>query len=174
MTLFTSPELNLKKLGITDSMHVADLGAGSGHYTKMLSSMVPQGKVYALEVQKEVLERLRNDLKSAHITNVECLWVNIEKSSGTKLGDAVIDACVVSNVLFQIEDKMTFVKEIRRILKPNGKVLVVDWAGSFGSMGPQSDAVVTKDIAKKLFENVGFTKMYDIEVGANHWGMIVE
>ena len=170
---FGVPASNIKQFGLGNTLHVADLGAGSGHYTRALSNLLSEGKVYAIEVQKEILERLKNDLSREGKSNVEYIWANIEKMGGTKLADNSIDAVVISNVLFQIEDKVTFIKEVRRILKPKGRVLLIDWSGSYGGMGPSSESVVTEDSARGLFENNGFTFEKNINAGANHWGIVL-
>lgn len=170
---FGVPASNLKQFGLGSTLHVADLGAGSGHYTRALSDMLSEGKVYAIEVQKEILERLKNDLSREGKTNVEYIWANIEKMGGTKLADNSLDAVVISNVFFQIEDKVTFIKEVKRTLKPKGRMLLIDWSGSFGGMGPTSESVVTEDNARSLFENNGFVFEKNINAGANHWGMVL-
>jgi ubiquinone/menaquinone biosynthesis C-methylase UbiE len=169
---FIDPASTIKYLELADTMHVADMGSGSGHYTIALANVVKAGKVYSFEVQKEVLERLRHELQSLHITNVECLWVNMEKMNSTKLADNSLDAAVVSNVLFQIEDTFTFMKEIGRIIKPGGKVLFIDWSDSFGGMGPKSDAIITKDKATALFAQVGFSVGNDVPCGSHHYGVL--
>lgn len=170
---FGVPSSNIKQFGLGNTLHVADLGAGSGHYTRALSNLLSEGKVYAIEVQKEILERLKNDLSREGKTNVEYIWANIEKIGGTKLADNSLDAAVISNVFFQIEDKVTFIKEVKRILKPKGRILLIDWSGSYGGMGPSSESVVTEDSARGLFENNGFVFEKNINAGANHWGMVL-
>ncbi len=168
---FSSPSHNLKQFGLGETLHIADLGAGSGHYTRELARVLKAGKVYAIEVQKEILERLKNDLSREGITNVEYIWANMEKLGGTKLADGSLDAAVISNVLFQIEDKITFIREVKRILKPSGRVLLIDWSGSHGGMGPVSESVVTKDSGVSMFEREGFKFEREINAGANHWGV---
>ena len=65
--MFTDPVKNLKAFGLRDDMIVADLGAGSGFYSLTAASMVPRGKVYAIEVIKDFLVGLKNKAKEAHL-----------------------------------------------------------------------------------------------------------
>ena len=51
--MFTDPVKNLKLFGLAEDMIVADLGAGTGFYTLAAARMTPQGKVYAIEIQKD-------------------------------------------------------------------------------------------------------------------------
>ncbi len=171
--MFSDPQLILSQVSIPQNAVVCDLGAGSGFYSLALSSIVgDRGKVYAVDIQKEVLNRLANQARAAGRTNVEVVWGDAEKLGGTKIKNGLIDMVIVSNILFLVEQKDIFVNEISRILKPRGSVVFVDWSGSFGDMGPRPEKVVTEDQAKKLFESKGFTVEKSINTGAHHYGMI--
>lgn len=168
--MFTDPTKNLKMLGLRETDIVADLGAGTGFYTIALSSLVPRGKVYAIEVVKDFLETIRNKAKEKKLNNIETLVGNIEKSGGTKLGDSVVDAVVASNVLFEVEDKDSFVKEINRILKHKGKLLLIDWSPD--SLLINTGITVPKEQARAMFKNKGFVLDREIDAGSHHYGMI--
>jgi len=168
--MFTDPMKNLKTLGLKENDIVADLGAGTGFYSVAAGILVPQGKVYAIELQEDFLDTIRGKIKEAHLNNVEALLGNAEKIGGTKIGDSVVDVAIVSNILFQVEDKENFILEIKRILKPKGKVLLVDWA-THSVMG--ASAVVPKNKALAMFEKKGFLWSRDIDAGAHHYGIIL-
>jgi len=172
--VFAEPQKIIEQFGLKSGMIVADLGAGTGALSFAAAAKVADGngKVYAVEVQKELLLRLKKDAQDRHISNIEILWGNIEKSGGTKIRDRAVDAVLVSNVLFQVEDRMGFLAEVKRILKPDGRVLVVDWTDSFGGMGPSGNAVITKDAAKGLFEKNNFSAEREIDAGSHHYGII--
>lgn len=168
--MFTDPLKNLKALGLREDNVVADLGAGTGYYSVLLGALVPRGKVYAVEVQKDFLETIKNKVKEAHLGNVEIIWGNIEKIGGTKLNEGVADAVIVSNVLFQAEDKENFILEIKRILKQNGKVLLVDW---LSSAIMKEKNTVPKNKAREMFEKKGFIVDREINAGDYNYGMIL-
>jgi ubiquinone/menaquinone biosynthesis C-methylase UbiE len=128
--------------------------------------------VFAVDVQKDLLQKLKNTAQAERIFNIEIIWGNVEKLGGTKIRDGFIDLALVSNLLFQIEFKKDFVREIKRILKRTGRVLVVDWSDSFGGMGPQPEAVMPEVEAKKLFEEAGFVFQKSISAGDHHYGLI--
>ena len=112
--MFTDPLKNLKTLGLREDNIVADLGAGTGHYSVMLGVFVPRGKVYAVELQKDYLETIKNKVKEAHLGNVEIIWGNVEKIGGTKIGEAIVDVAIASNILSQVEDKEKNLKTARQ------------------------------------------------------------
>jgi len=171
--MFTDPEQNILHLGLTEGMRVADFGAGTGFYSKAVSEKVGYtGKVYAIEVQKNLVKRLENDIKSWGISNIDCIWGDIEKRNGTKISDQSVDVVIISNVLFQAEDKLGLIDEAKRILKKGGKVLLIEWSDSFGGMGPIPQSVVTESMAKELFEKRGFKLEESISTSAHHYGII--
>ncbi len=178
--MFLEPEKLVSKFGLRPGMIVADLGAGAGSMTFPIAKAVRGdtneagmgGRVYAIEVQKEILLRLKKEAEERHLTNIDIIWANIEKHEGTKIADHCVDMAVVSNVLFQVEDKMTFLGEVKRILKPDGRVVIIDWSESFGGMGPISVHVVTKTSAEQLMHKVGFEKERELEAGSHHYGVI--
>ena len=168
--MFTDPVKNLKTLGLREDNIVADLGAGTGYYSIAAGAMVPRGKVYAVEVQKDFLTTIKNKAREAHLSNVECFWGNVEKIGGTKIGDNIVDAVIASNILFQVEDRDQFIEEAKRILKSQGKVLLIDWSDS-SSLGLL--VAVPKIKAREMFEKKGFIFEREIDAGAHHYGMIL-
>ncbi len=167
--MFADPVKNLKAFGLREDNVVADLGAGTGFYAVALGQIVTMGKVYAVELQKDFLATIKSKVKDAHLHNVEVIWGNVEKKGGTKIKDAVVDAVVASNILFQVEDKDIFIEEVKRILKPKGRVLLIDWSESF-SLGLKA---IPKIKAREMFEKKGFVFNRDIDAGAHHYGMIL-
>ncbi len=169
--MFSEPASNLAKLGLMDGQKVVDLGAGSGFYSIEAAKKVgSSGRVYAVEVQKDLLERLRSVAAAQGIRNIEVIWGNAEKIGGTKLREAIADRVVASNVLFQIEKPDEFCLEIKRILKPGGKVLIVDWSG----VTPLSPKVIFPAMkAQMLFEKSGFKLETTFNAGDHHYGLVL-
>ena len=170
--MFADPIKNLKQFGLGENMIVADLGAGTGFYSIAAARMVPLGKVYAIEIQKDFSETVKNKAKDACLNNVDCFCGNVEKIGGTKLKNEIVDAAIVSNVFFQIENKDKFIEEIKRILKNRGKVLVIDWSDT-SSIHSNLKKIVPKDKAREIFENKGFIFDREINAGVHHYGMII-
>ena len=172
--MFTDPVKNLKAFDLRENMIVADLGAGSGFYTIPVAKMVPMGKVYAIEIQKDFLTTVKNKAAEARLNNIECLLGNVEKIGGTKIKDGIVDAVIASNILFQVEDKDKFIKEAKRILKPGGKLLLIDWSDSSPGIGSGIDKIIPKNKAREIFENRNFIWQRDIDAGMHHYGIILQ
>lgn len=171
--MFSDPEKNIEQFGVDPGMTVADFGSGAGFYTMALVNAVgDSGKVIALDVQKELLEKLKNQTDSLGITNVEVLWADLDEPKGSRLANKTMDKVVVANTLFQIEDKDNFVEEVKRVLKSSGRLLLVDWMDSYGGLGPKPENVIKKDVAQVLFEENGFKLEREISAGAHHYGLV--
>lgn len=171
---FADPKSNIEHLLIGEEMNVIDIGAGSGAYVLAAAEVARNGKVYALDIQKDLLLKIKKEAGKRNIHNIETLWADAEDLGGTKLRDGLIDIGIVSNLLFQIEHKEGLAKEVSRIIRKKGRLLLIDWTDSFGGLGPQTKDVVTSEKAKQLFEKVGFKTLKEFNAGDHHYGMIFE
>lgn len=170
---FSSPHENILQLGLREGMRVGDFGAGSGHYSRAAAAMVGgSGKVYAIDVQEDVLKHLKLNTHVHHQGTIETIWGDIEKPGGSHLRDASLDALILANTLFQVENRFGLLAEIKRVLKPDGKLMVVDWAGSYSGMGPALGQVVSEHDAEAFFINGGFHKVKSFRAGPHHYGII--
>lgn len=171
--MFSDPVKNVEQCGIQSGMEVADLGSGSGTYSIALAkALLSTGKVYAIDIHRDLLTRLKNTAVNQGLYNIEVIWGDIDKPKGTKLRDSSVDMVFLCNILFQLEDKEGVVEETKRILKPGGRVLVVDWTDSYAGLGPKQQAIVKKETAKEMFESSGFHLEKEISAGAHHYGFI--
>lgn len=171
--MFSDPIKNVEQAGIQPGMEIADLGSGSGHYTLAIArALASTGKVYAIDINKDLLTKLKNNAVKENLFNVEVVWGDIDNINGTKLRDFSVDMVFACNIMFQLENKEDFIKEMKRILKPGGKAFIVDWADSFGGLGPKPEHVVTKDFALNIFEKQGFHLEREFNAGEHHYGLI--
>lgn len=168
--MFSNPASNIAKLGIIHGMKVVDVGTGSGFYAIESAKLVgPTGRVYAVDVQREILDRIRATGISQKLNNIEVVWGNAEKIGGTKIRENIADRIIVSNILFQVSKLDDFCLEIKRLTKTGGKILVIDWS-DISPIGPKT--VVSADKARLLFEKHGFKLDQSFDVGDHHYGLI--
>jgi ubiquinone/menaquinone biosynthesis C-methylase UbiE len=170
---FSDPAKIIDDFGIQEGAVVADLGAGTGYYSLAAAKAVgANGRVYSVDIQQDLLSRLKNAAHAAKIRNIEVIHGDIEHVNGTRLREHSVDAVIVANVIFQLDNKEGLADEAVRILKPSGRVLLVDWSESFGGMGPQPNMVFTQQQARELFEKKGFTFVSGVVSGDHHYGLI--
>src|ERR1039458_2471493 len=85
-TMFSDPDKNLAQLGLAEGMKVADLGAGTGYYSIVAGRHLGNGgRIYAVEVQKDLLDRLKSNATNEQVRNIEVIWGSIDTIGGTKL-----------------------------------------------------------------------------------------
>lgn len=170
---FTEPRTHIDALGLNPGDVVVDLGAGSGAYALLAAEAVtPRGVVYAIDLNRDLLTRLKNDAQEKGLGNVEILWGDIEIKNGIKLNNQIADAILLCNTLFMTEDKDGLLEELKRILKPKGKVLVVEWSDSHRGIGPHEDHILTEENAKKLFMTHEFTISHVSDDASYHYRFV--
>lgn len=169
--MFLTPDHLVKELYLKPGDRAADLGCGTGAYTIALAREVgDMGQVYAVDVHREQLHTLAGTLERQSILNVEMLWANMEK--GVPIDAYSLDAAVLSNVLFQMEDKDAAMIHIAKLLKPEGQLLVIDWSESHGGIGPHPGHVIKQEEAEQLVQRHGFRILKRLPAGDFHYAFI--
>lgn len=171
---FVIPEVVSTQFHIKEGDKVADFGAGSGFFLKILSKSVgAEGRVYACEIQKQLVEKLGEFIRLNNLSNVHPLWCDLEEINGIKLNNETLDAGLLINTLFQFEQKELAIREIGRTLKQGGLLHVIDWSESFAGLGPRPQDVITKEKAVNLFEAQEFILEREFPAGDHHYGFTV-
>ena len=170
MERFLNPNEILKQLKLKESMIVADFGSGSGGWVIPLAKKLEEGKVYAIDILEEPLSALRAKTNLEKIFNVEIIQADVEAKSGSTLPDTCCDLVLMTNLLFECDDKKQVLEEGRRVLKPGGRILIVDW---------QKDNPLTKKIEKVSFgeikkeaRDLGLKLEKEFEAGIYHYALI--
>ena len=170
---FARPHKNAGLFGIEPGMTIADFGSGSGHYVHAIAERLQNsGHVYAIDIQKDLLTRIKNDAHKNGYNNVEIIWGDLEQPGASKIADDHVDIVLMSNILFQLDHKDRAIEEARRILKPRGSLIIIDWSESFGGMGPTKKHVVNEDAAHALATAAGFKYAESFSAGAHHYGIV--
>jgi|ERR1035437_3186418 ubiquinone/menaquinone biosynthesis C-methylase UbiE len=170
--MFSDPVKNIAQFDVQIGMSVVDIGAGSGFYTIEAAKKVgAPGRVYAVDVQRDLLDKIKNSAGLIGLHNIEAVWGNAEKIGGTKLRESIADRVILSNTLFQIElqDRDNLALELKRILKPGGKLMVIDWQ-SGSPLSPRT--LVPSSVTESLFQKVGFIIEKNFDAGDHHYGII--
>jgi len=169
---FLDPNQALNQLDLTSTMIAADFGCGSGGWTMPLAKKLEDGKVFAIDILKEPLSALEGKVKSERIFNIQTVCSNVEESRGSKLGNNSVDLVLMTNLLFQVENKKAVFEEAKRILKKDGKILVVDWLPK-SSLGPEKGRI-SKEEVKKIAKDSGLGFEKEFKAGPHHYGIIFE
>jgi len=119
------PSLAVKLLRIEPGQTVADIGAGSGYYTELLSKAVsPKGKVYATELQPEMLRLLEQRIRRKRLANVETI---LSTETDPRLPASSIDLALLVDVYHEFAQPQAMLQGIRRALKPGGRLVLIEF-----------------------------------------------
>ena len=132
---------------------VADVGCGPGFFTIPMAKMVFDGKIYALDIQDEMLDAVRAEVAKVNLTNVD-----VVKSQEKKLPleDESIDGVVAAFVLQEATSPKTLLKEALRCLKNHGWLVVLEWYKREMEEGPPVSQRIDMDEMKELTAKAGF------------------
>ncbi len=170
---FLHPERIIGLLEINKGSVIADFGAGHGYFTIPLARATgPDGRVYAIEIQKAGLTVIRTKAKLEHLLHIELVWADLDRPNGSQLKEESVDLVLMANVLFQSEKKTNIMQEAHRVLKLGARALVIEWKPDEPSFGPPVSLRVSADEVQKTATRAGLTFEREIPVGSHHYGII--
>ena len=169
-----NPEPVLKHLDVSEGIRVADLGCGRlGYFVLPVAKMIgPKGTVFAVDIIKEILKSVESRAKLSGFLNVKTVWSDIEKVNATAIASESLDIVLLVNVLFQVKEHESVIKEGTRLLKPGGKMLVIDWKMIHAPFGPVKEQRVKEEDVKKWAKNQKLALKEEFNAGEYHFGLI--
>lgn len=170
------PVMVLQKAGLQEKMQVADLGCGAvGHYVFPAARMVGKdGRVYAVDIIKSVLENIEKRANLENLGNIITVWSDLERYGATKIVSNSLDADFLLNTLFQTKDRAGVLKEAARLLKVGGKLVVVDWLLTDAPFGPPVEGRVNHSLVEAEADKLGLRLMSRFSAGKYHYGLVFE
>ncbi len=118
--------LAIERMNLKPTDVIADIGAGTGYYTFKIAPKVPDGKVYAVEVQDAMIAYLNNRKKELNNNNVEVVKGG---SMSPNLPANSIDMVVMVDVYHELENPAEILQAIKKSLKKDGKILLIEYKG---------------------------------------------
>jgi len=144
------PERVVRSLAIKPGERIADLGSGGGYFTFRLSQAVgPTGKVYAVDVDKDMLEDLAERAKKDGYRNIEKILAKYDDPS---LPESGVDLIFTSNVYHHIDSRAKYFADAARYLRPGGRIAIVDFNGKHWSATFVGHATPVELIKKEMDE----------------------
>jgi len=159
------PFNTLKFLNLRKDDIMVDIGCGTGYFTLPASEIIgPGGRVFGVDISEEMLDSLRNKIQD-NGTNIELMLSNelelpIRNATGTFV--------LMSNVLHEAEEMSTLLMEANRVLKPGGRLAVIEWEKKEMKMGPPLDHRLDGDELFSLVSNARFSMTRIVPAGEYH------
>ena len=166
----------LSKLNVHDGNIVADLGCGGGGYLVAAAAHMvgPKGLVYAVDVQKFVLDAIDSKLKMEGLGNVRTVLADLERYGMAKIPNETCDVVIVLNMLFQNTKHSEIIREANRMVRSGGKLAVVDWKVAPMPIGPDIKLRVSPDQIKSYATAQGLAMATEFNVGLYHYGLVFQ
>lgn len=164
----------LDRLQIPSEAKLADLGCGgAGHFVLPAAQRVGgDGLVYAVDVLKSVLRSVVSRARLLGIGHIKTIWSNLENVGATRIPAHSLDFAFLINTLYQATQHEKMIEEARRLLKPSGKLLVIDWLPGHSSLGPPAERRVAPERIEQMATQLGFKLIEKFQPGSRHFGLI--
>jgi ubiquinone/menaquinone biosynthesis C-methylase UbiE len=151
---YQKPEEVMKALTLREGETVADIGAGSGYFAVRFARAVGgTGRVYAVDVSPDMVRHLNHRLREEGIRNV---WTVLSDPDDPLLPDASVDRFVIVDTWHHIEDQAKYLSLMRRMLKPGGQVVHIDFQKRDLPVGPPLGMKIAREDLVKQMEGAGF------------------
>ena len=132
---------------------VADIGCGPGYLTVPMGKYLFDGKLYAVDIQQEMLDATRKRLEAINLTNVELM---LSEEIKLPLDDATLGGAVIAFVLQEANDPGALLEEVRRCLNETGWLAILEWHKRETDQGPPVERRIAEDDMRKLVEKLDF------------------
>jgi ubiquinone/menaquinone biosynthesis C-methylase UbiE len=148
------PEEVVRALGLRPRMTVADLGAGTGYFSRHLSAAVgPDGAVFAVDPEPKMLERLRARAEAERTANVVPVLASLDDP---RLPAGAVDVVLVADAYHHVDDRIAYFTRLRRVLRPGGRIAVVDWQKRDLPVGPPLEHKLAREVVVEEMTSAGY------------------
>jgi cyclopropane fatty-acyl-phospholipid synthase-like methyltransferase len=159
----------IARLKISPGQTVADLGAGTGAFTVPLAAAVgPSGRVYAVEIQRGLVDHISRKVAEAKAANVQVL---LAKPQDPELPGPV-DLLFMNDVLHHIEDRPGYLTQVVRYLKPGARFAVIEPTPEQSPHRGEPKLIVSKEQAGEMLKVAGLSAIEEVKFFANKWFVI--
>jgi SAM-dependent methyltransferase len=159
-------DLLVDMLGLRPGMAVADIGAGSGYFTRRMSPKVgPTGRIYATDIQPEMLRILGEGLQREGIENVEPILGRIDD---TGLASESVDLILLVDVYHEFDHPWEMARSMHRALRPGGRVALVEYRAGDPNVPIKPLHTMTEAQARLEYEAAGF-RLVDSRIDGLPW-----
>ena len=117
------PERVIAALQLQPGAAVADLGAGTGYFSVRLAKAVPQGTVYAVDIEPAMLAHIAKRASAAGLTNI----VTVTAAQRSLALPAPVDVLLVVDTYHHLPDRVAYFRDVQKVLKPGGRVAIIDF-----------------------------------------------
>jgi len=166
------PEETLLALGLTADGDMADIGCGIGYFSIPAARIVgPDHKVYAIDPSAEMIAESIKRGMDAGVGNIQFVH---SAPLDFKLADESVTYALLANVFHEIPEKGPFLELVWKILKPAGKLILIEWNHEFKEYGPPENHRITESETDRWIEDAGFHIVTKKQIGSQFFGRLYQ
>jgi SAM-dependent methyltransferase len=150
---YQMPDAVLRTLSLAPDAVVADVGCGPGYFTRRLARAVPQGVVYAVDIEPQQLDRLNQHLGAEQTTNVVPV---LATGDDPRLPPGRLDLILVVDTYHHFENRPPYLAKLVRALKPDGRLVVIDYHKHELPVGPPVAHKIAREQVLQETQAAGF------------------
>lgn len=162
-----NPETILAGIGLKPGEIFMDIGCGEGFFTLPAARLVgAKGRVYALDINSEAIERLRQQALSDGLDNISLV---VNSAEDTLLCRQCADVVFFGQVIHDFRDPGSVLRNARKMIKPGGRLVDLDWRKEIMEMGPPRQIRFSEEEAARLIQQNGFVVRAIKAIGPYHY-----
>jgi ubiquinone/menaquinone biosynthesis C-methylase UbiE len=166
------PDAVIEALGIRPGQTVADIGAGTGYFSIRMSPVVgPEGRVFAVDLEPAMVEYIRERAGQAGLENVEPV---LALADGPGIGPASADLVFICDTWHHISNRLEYLDELRAVLRPGGRVAIVDFKQGDLPVGPPEGLKLSREAVIAEFSEAGWKLREDHDVLPYQYVLVFE
>lgn len=172
---FLRPEEVLQKVGLRAEQVLVHLGCGAGFWLIPAAKIVgASGKAIGIDIRPDMLSEVENRARQERLgQTVSTARGDLEREGGSTLESNLADFVLIANIIHQA-DPVKLLTEGRRLLKPDGKVVVVEWDVQASPLGPPPAQRVAPEDMKKIAASLGLKTKEIFKASEYHYGLILQ
>ena len=151
---FQKPMEVVRALDLKEGEVIADVGAGSGYFTFRFAHHVGQtGRVFAVDVNPDMILYMNRRIRDLKLNNVTTI---LAAAADPFLADSSVDRFFFCEVWHHIENRQPYLALVKRMLKPGGQVIMVDFQKRELPVGPPMSMKIAREDLLREMEGAGF------------------
>jgi len=167
------PKKALSMLGLKKGMVLADLGCGYGTFTLAGAEIVGKmGFVYAVDIERGMVERVGERAAKKGFRNVRAIRGDITSLKSTELPDGSVDFALLANVVHGTRGKIRLLKDVIRVLRPNGRIAILNWKIGKTPRGPPVKIRPTTEGTVSYLVRAGYEDAKITDIPPHHYAVV--
>ncbi len=163
------PHQVIGALGLKPDASVADIGAGTGYFAIRLAHMLPQGRVYGVDTEPDMVKYLAERASALNLSNLTAILAAPDDPHVP----AKLDLVLFVDVYHHVENRLAYLQKLRALLKPNGRIAVIDFRMD-APVGPPKESRISAAQVKAELQGAGFVLAQQPEFLPNQFFLIFQ